>query len=233
MQTLQEVVKKAIMQAKVSRINHWYFLEYAIDGLRYLNLHVINDGREWKKLTIDSTNRADFPADFEDFIGLYEPISGELWPLTRNDSIVPTTTLSGLTETLDSTQEEGVDITNPLDNGAYVKGGVNIRGYYTIDWINSKFIFNGTTATTMVLLYKTSGTYISATTYVYNKYIPFLIAYILYEHAKFDDSYPLSRRQELEATLNTQRNELGRLESPTLDEFLDAIRNTYYGTARR
>lgn len=233
MQTLKEAVKKAIMQAKISRVNYWFFLEYAIDGLRYINMHVSNDGKEWRKVVPDSTNRIDFPPDMEGFIGIYESIAGELWPLTRNDNIVPTTTLVAAVDTLDATKQEGVDIPIPIGSIANTRGGVNTRGSYTIDWINSKIIFNNVTATELVLVFKTSGTMFSARTYVYNKYIPFLIAFMMNENAKYDDRLPASRRDELERQLHTQRLELGRIESPNLDEFMDTIRSTYYGTAKR
>lgn len=233
LQTLKEVVKKALFQSKKAKSNFALFFELAIDGYRYLNLHAVNEGKEWKKLTPDSINCVDFPADFEDFIGIYEPLQGELWPLTRNDSIVTTTTLSGITETQSSTAGEGVSIVNPIDQGAYVAGGVNPRGYYTIDWNNQRIFLNNIQATEVVLLYKCSGARISDTTYVPNKYIPYLIAYILYEFTKYDDLFPMNRRQELLQTLRTERVELSDLESPTLDEFLDAIRSTYYGVAKR
>lgn len=233
LQTLKEVVKKALFQSKKNRTNYWLFFELAIDGYRFMNLHAINEGREWKKLTPDSINCVDFPVDFEDFIGIYEPIDGELWPLTRNDSIVMTTTMSGITETQDSTKEEGASILNPLEQGAYVAGGTNPRGYYYVDWNNRRIFLNNITATEVVLLYKCSGTRVSDTTYVPNKYIPFLIAFILYEFTKYDDSFSMSRRQELLITLRDERINLASLESPTMDEYLDAIRSTYYSTAKR
>lgn len=233
LQTLKEVVKKALFQSKKAKSNYFLFFELAIDGYRYLNLHAVNEGKEWKKLVPDSIGCVDFPTDFEDFIGIYEPLNGELWPLTRNDSIVTTTTLSGITETQSSAAGEGVDIVNPIEQGAYVAGGVNPRGYYTIDWNNQRIFTNNIQATTVVLLYKSSGTRITDTTYVPNKYIPYLIAFILYEYCKYDDNFAMNRRQELLQTLRTERVELADLESPSLDEFLDAIRSTYYGTTKR
>jgi hypothetical protein len=230
-QTMKTVVLKALSQSRKSRVNFWMFREFAIDAYRYLNLHAIRDGREWKKLT-PVMNTVSFPADFEDLVGIYKPIDGQFYPLTRNDSIVITTSLSGIYEVQDATQGEGVAIPNNTSNSPSTPGGVNLQGYYTLDWNGRRVFLSGVTGD-IVMLYKASGTRIGDTTFVPNKYIPYLIAFILYEHTKYDDSYPLSRRQELLSTLQIERMDVAKLESPTLDEYLDAIRSTYYGTARR
>jgi hypothetical protein len=229
-QTIMEVVKKALWAAKKARSNYFLFLELAIDAYRELRLHAVTEGKTWRKCTPDSMNCIDFPAEFEDFIGIYVPIDGELWPLTRRDGIITTTTLSGVIETQDSTVGEGVDIQHEIIQN---QGGQNLKGYYTIDWDNRRIFLNHSTATEVILLYKTSGTMINTTTWIPNKYIPCMIAKILFAFVQYDDNVNPNRRQELLFNMQQEEIRLRNLESPTLEEFMDAIYSTYYPTPKR
>lgn len=232
-QTLHEVVKKALWQAKKPRCYYLSFFELAIDGYRKLRLSYVWEGKAWRKVTINSLDYISFPEEMEEFIGLYLPVDGELYPLTRKDSIVPTITTTGTVESLDTTYEEGEDVLSPVGEGYYARGGVNLDGYYVINWDEERIHVRNTDATNLVLIYKTSGTNITTTTYVPNKYIPALIAHILYEFYKFDDNYPSSRKQELLGIYNATMLELVSLEAPTHEEFMDAVRSTFYVTAKR
>jgi len=232
-QTLKEVVKKALAQGRKPRSYYKPFFELAIDGYREIRLHHAQEGKSSQKLIPSSLDVIDFPPDFEDFIGAYIPLDGQLHPLTRKDSIITTTSLSGVIEVLDATKGEGVDVSNPIGVGPYVKGGVNLEGYYTVEWDKRRIHFRNITAPEIILVYRTSGTMIGGQTFVPNRYIPFLIAYIIYEYFKFDDKYPQSRRQELLSQYQTEVIKLADLESPSLEEYMDAIRSTYYATPRR
>lgn len=233
LQTLKEVVKKALAQCRRPRSYYSPFYELAIDGYRTLRLHHVQEGRTSSKRIPGSLDTVDFPPDFEDFIGVYVNISGEMFSLTRKDSIVTTTSLSGVIEVLDPTKGEGVNINNPVGVGPYVKGGINLEGYYVIEWDKRRIHFRNITAAEVILVYRTSGTMISGATWVPNRYIPALIAYIVYEYFKYDDKYPQSRRQELLSQYNAEIIKLADLESPSLEEYMDAIRGTYYATPRR
>jgi hypothetical protein len=233
LQTLKEVVQKALAQARKPRSYFTPFLEQAIDGYRQLRLHHVQEGKTWAKLTVGTLDTAYFPPDFEDFIGLYVPISGELFPLTRKDSIITTTSLSGVIEVLDATKGEGVDVNNPVNSGLYAKGGINMEGYYAIEWDKRRFHFRNLTVTEVILMYKTSGTMIGSTTWIPNRYIPALIAYLVYEYYKLDNKIPESHVARYLSQYNTEIIKLADLESPSLDEYMDAIRSTYYGTPRR
>jgi hypothetical protein len=232
-QTLHEVVKKALWQAKKPRSYYFPFLEMAIDGYRKLRLNYVWEGKMWRKVTLNSLDYISFPEEMEDFIGLYQPAAGELVPLTRRDSITHTITETGGVESLDTDYEEGEDVNSPVSPGYYAPGGVNTDGYYVVDWDAEKIHVRNTTSTTLVLVYKTSGTNISTENYIPNKYIPALIAHILYEFYKFDDNYPMSRRQELLNVYSAALTELVSLEAPSHDEFMDMIRSTFYLTPKR
>ena len=236
-QTIKEVVKKALWAAKKARSNYFLFLELAIDAYRELRLHAVTEGKTWRKCTVTAfsggatgTGYVSFPEEFEDFIGIYVPIDGEMWPLTRRDGIITTTTLSGAIETQDSDVGEGVSIEHEIIQN---QGGQNLQGYYTIDWDNQRIFVNHLTATEVILLYKTSGVGINTTTWVPNKYIPCMIAKMLYAFVQYDDNVNPNRRMELEANMNREEIKLRNLESPTLEEFMDAIYSTYYLTPKR
>jgi hypothetical protein len=236
-QTIKEVVKKTLWDAKKPRSNFFLFLELAIDAYRELRLHAVTEGKMWKKCTVTTfsggatdTGYIDFPEEFEDFIGVYVPIDGELWSLTRRDSIIQTTSLTGIIETQDSTKGEGVDVLHAPYTDS---GGQNMRGYYAIDWDNRRIFLNGIDVTEVVLLYKSSGVGINTTTWIPNKYIPCMIAKILFAFVQYDDNISSSRRQELLFNMQQEEIKLRNLESPTLDEFMDVIYSTYYGTPKR
>lgn len=231
--TLKDIVKKAVWQGKRPRTDYWLLFELAVDAYRYMNLHVVNNGKEWKKLTPDATmHTIDFPADFEDFIGVYVPIGGQLYPLTRDDSMVMTTSMNGIYETVNPASGEGVALKSNITPTPSSPGGVNLQGYYNIDWNNQRIFINGTDGE-VVLLYKCSGIRVTETTHVLNKYVPYMTAWMLYEFCKYDNEYAISRQQQNLFILNATRIDLAQLESPTLDEYLDAIRSTIYGTAKR
>lgn len=241
-QTLHEVVKKALWVAKKARSNYFLFLELAIDAYRDLRLHLVMEGWTWKKCTVTALTGGsagsgviDFPEEFEDFIKIGVPVNGELWTLTRRDSIITTTTISGISETQDSDVGEGVEVANWIDQELYTKGGQNLRGYYTIDWDNRRIFVNGldSSVTEVILIYKSSGVMINATTWIPNKYIPALIAKILYAQTQYDNNFPASRRQELYYNMQQEEIKLRNLESPTLDEFMDAVYSTYHLTPKR
>jgi hypothetical protein len=234
LQTLKEVVKKALAQGRKPRSYYRPFFELAIDGYRQLRLHHVNEGKTWDKRPVDPVLKvATFPPDMEDLIGIYVPVGGDLFPLTRRDSINITTSMSGLTEILDPAKGEGVDVENFVGSGPNTRGGVNTEGYYTVEWDKRRIHLRNITATEVVILYRTSGTMIGSTTWVPNRYIPALIAFIVYEYYKYDDKYPQSRRQELLSQYQTEIIKLADLESPSLEEYMDAIRGTYYSTPRR
>jgi hypothetical protein len=237
LQTIKEVVKKALWAAKKPRSKFFLFLELAIDAYRDLRLHLVMEGKTWKKCTVTTftggdagTGTIDFPAEFEDFLSIGVPIDGELWTLTRRDSIIQTTSLSGVIEVQSSTVGEGVG-----NNTDYDYGGQNTRGYYAIDWENRRIFLNGldTDITEVILFYKTSGTMINTTTYIPNKYIPAMIAKILFAFVQYDDNVNPNRRQELLFNMQQEEMKLRNLEAPTLNELMDAVYSTYYGTAKR
>lgn len=232
-QTLKEVVKKALQKAKKPRSYHKPFFEMAIDVYRQLRLHNVLEGKTWAKLTPGSLKTADFPPDFENFLGLYVPVNGELFPLTRKDSIITTTSLDGVIEVLDSEVGEGVDVSSPVGDGFYVKGGVNMQGYYAMDWGRRRIHFRNLSVDEVILFYVSSGSMTTSQTWVPNKYIPALIAGIVYEYYMYDDRYPQPRRQELLQQYNTEIIKLADLEGPSLEEYMDAVRSTYYATPKR
>jgi len=149
-QLLRDVVKKALWQAKRPKTDKMRFLEFAIDGLREMRLYHVREGIKVQKSTPDSINTVDFPEDMEDYVAVGIPINGELWTLTRRDTIITTTTTVDEAETLDSTDGEGVAIDDSQPLTFAGRGGMNVHGYYYADWENRRFVINSNSRTCLL-----------------------------------------------------------------------------------
>jgi hypothetical protein len=222
--TLKHIVQKALWLAKREPNEYFRFHELACDGLRELRLHHVHEGLKFAKLTQSSIGTVDFPEDFLDFRGIAVPVAGKLVWLTRNNDIVMTTTMVGAQETQDSDDEEGVDILDSATAGFYARGGVNLDGYYNIDYQNRRIFLNSVTRTEVVLAYLTSGAEISEETYVPTKYEQILIAWIVWRDTMYDEQ----RIKLAEYYESRYLKELvGLDEGYTIEELLDALASTY------
>jgi hypothetical protein len=198
------------------------FLNFAIKGMRYLSLCVFKNSKRVVKVEPDSNNRIDFPADMEEFLALGVPVNGKIWLLTRNNDIIPTKTVVGIDESLDSTDGEGVDLPTEQLESFTAKGGINYQGYYTLDYRNEEIIINATSRDELLLIYISSGVSLSETTYVPAKYVPAITAYILWRDVQYDRSVPAIFRKEAEQALKDEIKIIKRIEMNTLQEYYDA-----------
>ena len=108
--------------------------------------------------------------------------------------------------------------------GFYAKGGVNLDGYYKIDWDNRRIVLNSVTRTEVILAYVSSGTNATGETYVPVKYEPALIAYIIWQDGRYD-SKKLKDSMYFEAQYNAEIRMLD--DGPNLQEYLDTLYSTY------
>jgi len=221
--TLRNIVKKALRKAKRPPSDYVGFFENAYEGYRELRLHHVQEGVKFYKATPDSINCVDFPEDMIDFVGIGVHVDGKLVWLTRNDDIVITTTLVGALETQDLDAGEGVDILDTT-NYLYTKGGINLDGYYKIDWENRRIVLNSVTRTEVILAYTSSGVNVTGETYVPVKYELALVAWIIWQDSCYDDKrLPMAQYYEQQ-----YKNQLVMLdEGPTLQEYLDVLYSTY------
>lgn len=158
--TLDQIVKETLLtipESQRSERDYDRFLNFAVSGIRWLSLHVTKDGKRLVKVVPNNLNRVSFPVDMENFIALGVPLEGKLWWLTRNDEIVTTTTVVGIDESLDTTDEEGVELPVAQRNTWAATGGVNLQGYYTLDYENRQIVVNSNTRSELLLSYVSSG----------------------------------------------------------------------------
>lgn len=222
LQTLDAVVNKVFLKSKRPLEEKTRFIEFAIDGYRFLKLRVTRLGMKVKKITPNALNRYDYPSDMEEFIGMAIPLNGAIWYLTRRDDIVPTTTTVLDEETLDADAGEGVDLPTDQLETVYSEGGVNIYGYYTLDDENREIIINATTNTEFILFYISSGINNTDTTYIPSKYIPSLEAYIMWQDVVYDNTVPINVKTNNERMFYDRIRELRRIEAPSHQEMMDA-----------
>lgn len=185
--TLHDATKKILLKAKKPMEDYDRLLEFVIDGYRELRLRTGNEGVKQVKLTPDDINCVHFPGDFEDFIGLAVPINGVMWYLSPKKNMVLTTSTKQGQETLDSSDGEGVGISTYVFEGYGASGGVNVEGYYAIEWDNRRIRLNANTKTEVILVYVTSGTSTDSETYIPYKYLPVIEAYVMWSDVAYVD----------------------------------------------
>jgi hypothetical protein len=128
------------------------------------------------------------------------------------------------TRDLEHEDEEGVDVLDSATSGFYARGGVNVDGYYNIDYQNRRIFLNSVSRTEVVLAYITSGVEIAEETYVPTKYERVLIAWIIWNDAMYDDM----RVKMADYYQRRYTEELISLdEGYTIEELIDAIASTY------
>lgn len=232
-QTIRDIVKKALWQAKRPKTDKMRFLEFAIDGIRELRLYHVREGIKITKNTLSDINTIDFPSDMEDYICLGIPINGELWTLTRRDTIIRTTTTVDSVETLDSDDGEGVAIDDSQPMSMAARGGVNLHGYYYADWEEKRFVVNSNSRSEILLYYISNGISSSDdSVYIPKKFVPALISYMVWQDACFVAGQE-GRAQYLEQQWEKRKHELKESEMPSIDEIADELYSLIYQTPRR
>ena len=222
---IDSAVKKFLLKSKMPLSEYDRFFEFTIDGYRELRLKVVNEGVTYKKVIPDNINSISFPQDLEEFIALGVPNQGEIWFLSPENKIITTTSLSGLSETLDPNDGEGVMLDKYQDDTYYARGGTNYAGYYTVEHNKRRIRVNSTSRTELLLVYVTSGTSTSTETYIPYKYLPALEAYVMWQDVAYVDgmeNIALSR----ENTYARRRQELAELELD-IDGIMQEIYKSY------
>jgi hypothetical protein len=231
--SLENLVEETLAITKRPDSDYKSFFQIAIRGYMDLRIHVVKQGRKQSVLTISDINKVDFPDDFVDFISIGVVDGGKIWRLSPNKDFIVVTTEGGDEETQDENEGQGVSIPNESVSGYYARGGSNNKGYYQIEWDKRRIGLINVSEDTVILTYITSGIDVDNTTYIPIKYIPALQSYIAWWSIALDNNIPLSQKQMAEHTYIMMRNQLRKSESPTLEEYEEALLSTFYPLAKR
>ena len=220
---LQTVCKGLVYKMGLDPYYETKFFQYGIDGITQLKLYTLGETKV-EKLEMDSDlNTITLPNDYMKFVDLGVPINGRLWSLTKDNTIIDTTTLVNGQETYDEDLGEG-DWNYLKQNGA---GGQNSR-YYKVDEKNRRIVISGIDVTTVWLVYISTGVYTDEPTYIPRAVKPVIEAFIRLEFFENSADTPASKMIFYENRFKTQRNRLKRLKYPTLQELADSLAKTFY-----
>jgi hypothetical protein len=231
--SLENLVEETLAITKRPDSDYKSFFQIAIRGYMDLRIHVVKQGKKQSVLTISDINKVDFPDDFVDFISIGVVDGGKIWRLSPNKDFIVVTTEDGDEETQDENEGQGVSIPNESVSGYYARGGSNNKGYYQIEWDKRRIGLINVSKDTVILTYITSGIDVDNTTYIPIKYIPALQSYIAWWNIALDNNIPVSQKQMAEHTYIMMRNQLRKSESPTLEEYEEALLSTFYPLAKR
>jgi hypothetical protein len=223
--TLDQIVNEVLLtipEYQRSERDYDRFLNFAVSGVRYLRLHVTKDGKNLVKIVPNAINRYDFPPDMESFIGLGVPANGKIWWLTRNDEIVTTKTVVGIDESLDTEDEEGIDLPTAQYNNWAATGGVNLQGYYTLDYEEREIIINSNQRSELLLAYVSSGINDTSISYIPAKYNEAIKAWILLQDIVADRNISESIKREYKLRFKEAIYDIKKADGMSLWELFDA-----------
>jgi hypothetical protein len=230
-QSLGNIITGLQYSLGFSKDKHFYLTQLCLDACREIHMFHTEKHKIVKVNVNTDTNTVDWPDDYLGLVRLAVPIGGRLWPLTREDEMVPTTTLVNGQETLDKTAGEGVLMDQGQSFGYATHGGKN-KYYYTYDEDNRRFIINGVNPRNVVLAYTSSGIEDE------NTLIPIRFKNPIHYYATWrlylrDDSGDLKKADYFKDLYEQEIAKLKAYESPTLDEIYDALLSGYSGSYQR
>jgi len=230
--TLNKFVKKLLFKMGKNHDEYLRILQIVNDGLRHL-FSVSLGYITWSKLTVDTdTNTIDFPDDYVHYISLNIADDGRLWSLTREDSLVPTTSTNDDGEYLDEDDGEGVDLGEEVVPIGYgTRGGYNDY-YFREDRKNRRFIINGITTTSVVLAYISSGINTDSSTSIPIYAEEPLEYYVLWKIAEYSDAKQVDIYAKRQSFNNALRR-MKKLLAPSLQEMKDALYESSNQTLHR
>lgn len=233
LRTLKAITKKAIWQSGKDMSHYKKFHEYIIEGFRDLRIYHVNDGMTLKKMSVDQDLfTVDFPDDLVKFIDVGIARLGKVWSLTYEDKVLTTTTTSG-SESYDTDIGEGADLNKDIYSGYRVRGGVNDKGYYTIDHANRRLMLRDFIGTQVWVYYVSSGVSLSAGTYVPVLYEKYLVSYALYNNEVHDANGNNNLIARYKAMMDENLVYLRRSQRASLQRIYDAFNSVTYPLIKR
>jgi len=231
--TVNKFVLKMLFKMNKNNDEYLRYLQIALDGLRHLFMHKVGYITNTKKTIDTDTNTVDFPDDFVGLISLSVPSDGRMWTLTRDDTIVPTTSLDiNGDEYLDADDGEGVDLSEeyvPVGYGA--RGGYN-DWYYTMDMKNRRFIISGRAVDHVILRYVSSGVNATTDTDIPLSLEEVLESYVIWKTAEYEGEHRAVIHDK-QQVYNASLRRLMKFNAPGLYEIKDAIMRSANQSIRR
>lgn len=224
---LRQICKGLVYKMGLDPYFFTKFYQFGIDGTVELKLYTLGETKVEKLVMDADLNTVTLPSDYLKFIDLGIPIGGDLWSLTERNQMINTSTLVNGQETYDSDLHEG-DWTFFTQNRA---GGKNSR-YYKIEEKKRRIIISGIEATTVWLVYISSGINVDEGTYINRAVKPAVEAFIRWQYFLNDPKSSSNRRAEYKRYLRIEKNKLKRLKLPTLTQYRDSLYETFYRIAK-
>jgi len=221
---LKDIVKNTLFLARKSKEEYFRFFQLATRAYRDLCLYHINN-KKTVLLDMDSNNVIDFPSDYLSLIAIGIPLHGQLFVFTKDHELLIKATLDPVYGWTDAIDEKST-------YGYGASGGKNDY-YFNIDSENSRFVFNGTQRSEVVLQYVSSGVSATAETSVPVVVESAIQSYILYRDALYDPNIALNQRMILEADYNQEIRKLRALAMPSIQEIKDELARGYKQTPKR
>jgi len=225
--TIRQLANSAIEQMGKKGEMSMYFkmVRYIIRGYKGLNQFSLNMPK-MAKLAMNNINCVDLPDDYMQFVSLGIPYKGRVWTFTREDRLItPDGVVCGV-DTLSTAAGENTTIGLSQVSG-YGVGGGNNEYYYKLDLPGNRIIINGFPKVTVTLHYISSGISMDSETWIPRIAEEALIAWCQWQRVVYDDSVPGSIKAQYKQEYIEKENEIKFTEMPTLDEFYDAIYETF------
>lgn len=222
--SLKNIVKSTLFLARKSKQEYFRFFQLATDSVRDLNLYHI-DNKKTVLLDMDSKNVIDFPGDYLSLVAIGIPLHGKLWVFTKDHELLTIVTIDPVYGWKDQIDEKS--------SAGYGAGGGKNDWYFNIDEENTRFVFNGTQRSEVILQYVSSGISTTAETSVPVINKPAIMAYILWRNALYDTNTTLNQKVMLEADYNQEIRKLRALAMPSIQEIKDEFYRGYKLTPKR
>jgi len=227
--SLKQVVMDVLEDRGIDSRHYKNMIRWAIRGCSKLSMFHI-DVYEEVRLTPNSLNVCTVPDDYVNWVAIGYPYRGRFFTVSRDGSIITTTTTVEGQETLDIAEGEGVVRSSDSQWHYGESGGKN---QYSITWINDRqFVLSGTPPRAVSLRYVSTGVKNSEETLIPAICEEALIAYVkmmwaekLHESMN-DISYWNQKWVEAQ-------EELRFVQFPSMEDIADAVYETWTQTVKR
>lgn len=229
---LKDVVGQISFELKLEKEAwHWLF-QSTINCVRELNMFKLKEAGKVIKATVDTTiNAIEMPSDCLKVLGVAIANNGRIWTLTRDDTLIPTTTTVNSQETLDNAYQEGFA---PNDESLYRPGdfGGRNEAYYVVDEPNRRVLIRGKSVSSVFLIYISSGIEVSATTYIPMKCYQAIKTYCAWKWHE-SEWEAMNKIAYYEDQYYIELNKLEQFEAPSFQELYDAFLKTLTPSIKR
>lgn len=204
--TLDNVVRNVIVRKQESSLRRYQtYLQLAIDGYKFLNLHGGNSQIvKTVKLTMLPNKAVNLPIDFEDYLKIGLCIGGKIVTLGLEPDMCLCPEFNECGDPLEVAIANidnnnypfwlyGIPFSGYYQNNQYVEsmfgvgGGFNSRGYYKINWETRQIQFTSTVPNAQIVLeYISNGLTPDGTAIIPSVANEYLLAFVFWKLAEHD-----------------------------------------------